>query len=47
MPDEILVMRFAATRFEAASLAHVRSMLKKLGAGRPAADGSRSNPPRG
>lgn len=35
--DEILVKRF--TRFEAASLAHVRSMLKKLGAGRPAASG--------
>jgi len=45
--DEILVKRFAATRFEAASLAHVHSMLKKLGAGRPAANGSRSTPPRG
>jgi hypothetical protein len=30
--DEILVKRFAATRFEAASLAHVRGMLKKIGA---------------
>ncbi len=31
--DEILVKRFAATRFEAASLSHVRSMLKKIGVG--------------
>lgn len=45
--DEILAKRFAATRFEAASLAHVRSILKKLGASRPAANGSRSTPPRG
>ncbi|WP_126448428.1 hypothetical protein [Sulfuricystis multivorans] len=29
--DEILEKRFAAPRLEAASLAHVRSMLKKLG----------------
>lgn len=29
--DQILVKRFAATRFEAASLTHVRGMLKKLG----------------
>lgn len=34
--DEILVKRFAATRFEDASLAHVRSMLKKLGLDSPA-----------
>jgi len=35
--NEILEKRFAAPRFEAASLAHVQSMLKKLGVGSPAA----------
>lgn len=31
--DEILAKRLAATRFEAASLAHVRQILSKLGLG--------------
>lgn len=37
--DEILAKRLAATRFEAVSLAHVRSLLSKLGLDRPAASG--------
>lgn len=37
--DEILEKRFAAPRLEAVSLAHVRSMLKKLGI-----DQARGNP---
>jgi hypothetical protein len=45
--DEILAKRFAATRFEASSLAHVRRMLKKLGVGIHAAEGLRPIPPRG
>ncbi|WP_141054909.1 hypothetical protein [Tepidiphilus succinatimandens] len=35
--DEILLKRFAATRHEEVSLAHVRSILKKLGVGHPEA----------
>ncbi|MGB9577766.1 MAG: hypothetical protein ACPL3S_00695 [Halothiobacillaceae bacterium] len=38
--DEILVKRFAATRYESASLAHIRSMLKKFGLSSSAASGS-------
>jgi hypothetical protein len=37
--DEILAKRLAATRREAASLTHVREMLKRLGVVRPAAKG--------
>lgn len=36
--DEIVAKRYAAQRFEAASLAHVHALLKKLGVGRPAAN---------
>jgi hypothetical protein len=35
--DEIIVKRFAASRIEAASLAHVRQMLKKFGVDGPVA----------
>lgn len=43
--DEILAKRFAVPRFEAASLAHVRSMFKKLGLNSDAANGSSSTHP--
>jgi hypothetical protein len=42
--EEILVKRFAAPSFEAASLTHVREMLKKLGVGIHGARGLRPIP---